>query len=218
MLLDLLRKFSHFSIYGITGISVYVTFNDCICTFASVNGASMEPTLNPKDKKRNDVVFLNRWRLDYDDIKPGDVVVLADPKHSDSILIKRIIGIEGDTIRTPRYKYDYASIPRGHCWVEGDNKLRSMDSNSFGSVALGLIDAKATHIVWPPSRWSKLSTAIPNSRYPITWSEYIREKRKKRELEEKEKEEKRMDLMSEIDIFLDDLIDYDEVVGIDVSL
>lgn len=44
----------------------------------------------------------------------------------------------------------------------------SLDSNCFGPVSLGLITAKATHIVWPPSRMRALSSEIPKQRQPIT--------------------------------------------------
>jgi len=47
-------------------------------------------------------------------------------------------------------------VPEGHCWLEGDHVGHSMDSNTFGPISLGLVTAKATHIVWPPSRWQQL--------------------------------------------------------------
>ena len=36
-------------------------------------------------------------------------------------------------------------IPRGHCWVEGDNRDNTVDSNQFGPVPLALITAKAVY-------------------------------------------------------------------------
>ncbi|KFM78284.1 Mitochondrial inner membrane protease subunit 2, partial [Stegodyphus mimosarum] len=44
-----------------------------------------------------------------------------------------------------------------------------MDSNFFGPVSVGLIIAKASHIVWPPSRWQKLEPRLPTDRRPIAW-------------------------------------------------
>lgn len=66
------------------------------------------------------------------------------------------------------YKEPYIRVPEGHCWVEGDHTGSSMDSNSFGPVSLGLITARATCIVWPPSRWQYLQTRIPKQRRPIS--------------------------------------------------
>lgn len=58
-------------------------------------------------------------------------------------------------------------MPEGHCWVEGDHTGHSMDSNCFGPVSLGLVTAKATCIVWPPSRWQYLKSTIPENRVPV---------------------------------------------------
>lgn len=33
---------------------------------------------------------------------------------------------------------------------------------------MGLILAKASHIVWPPSRWRRLEPRLPNDRKPLT--------------------------------------------------
>jgi len=48
-------------------------------------------------------------------------------------------------------------IPKGHCWVEGDNAHLSRDSRDFGPVPLGLINGVVVGIIWPPSRMSFLS-------------------------------------------------------------
>lgn len=45
----------------------------------------------------------------------------------------------------------------GHFWVKGDYH-NSLDSNTFGAVPLGLLTAKATHVVWPPRSWRQLKT------------------------------------------------------------
>ena len=76
----------------------------------------------------------------------------------DHNLIKRVIALEGDTVQTLRWKNRYVKVPKGHCWVEGDNKKRSEDSNDFGPVPLAIVRAKATRIVWPLHRWQKLDT------------------------------------------------------------
>jgi len=51
--------------------------------------------------------------------------------------VKRIIGLEGDTVRprpNSKSRGELIKIPKGHCWVEGDNWASSRDSNSFGPV------------------------------------------------------------------------------------
>ncbi|RWS14220.1 hypothetical protein B4U79_07920, partial [Dinothrombium tinctorium] len=81
------------------------------------------------------------------------------PKMCDHKLIKRIIALEGDFVKISTNKI--IQIPKGHCWVEGDNTSQSLDSKHFGPVAIGLIHAQATHVLWPLQRWSKLSNEVP---------------------------------------------------------
>lgn len=75
-----------------------------------------------------------------------------------------------------RKKDQQVPIPAGHVWVEGDEAFHSRDSNSFGTVRsvlrwkkgrewsffncivfsqvpIGLINAKVTYVLWPPSRF-----------------------------------------------------------------
>lgn len=78
-----------------------------------------------------------------------------------------IIFFLGDVISTIGYKRLIVRVPEGHCWVEGDHTGHSMDSNNFGPVSLGLITAKASYIVWPPSRWQCIKSSVPQSRDPI---------------------------------------------------
>jgi inner membrane protease subunit 2 len=103
----------------------------------------------------------------------GDVVVLISPRDPNHILIKRIIGLEGDTVslrkRTndslkSRFGRECVIIPSGHCWLEGDHGEKSLDSNVFGPVPLGLVFAKATHIIWPHNRWMRLEAFYDRSR------------------------------------------------------
>lgn len=73
----------------------------------------------------------------------------------------------GDIVATLTYKKSVVRVPEGHCWIEGDHIGHSMDSNNFGPVSLGLVTAKATCIVWPPSRWQVIIPFVPHSRLPL---------------------------------------------------
>ncbi|MBU6494976.1 MAG: S26 family signal peptidase [Acidobacteria bacterium] len=67
----------------------------------------MEPTLVDGD----DILAIRPWRA----VRPGDIVVLLDPRDSTRWLVKRVQGREGE-------------------WVElrGDNAEASTDSRHFG--------------------------------------------------------------------------------------
>ncbi|XP_041348075.1 mitochondrial inner membrane protease subunit 2-like isoform X1 [Gigantopelta aegis] len=137
-------------------VPVTAAFCDVVGYVAKVEGSSMQPVLNPDGKACTDWVFLSRWAARSFEFKRGEVVSFKSPSNPKQKLIKRIIALEGDTVRTRSYRRSVLNVPTGHCWVEGDHHEYSMDSNFFGPVALGIISAKASHIVWPPRRWQKL--------------------------------------------------------------
>ncbi|CAB0012520.1 unnamed protein product [Nesidiocoris tenuis] len=120
------------------------------------------PVLNPGAGKGHDYVFLKK----SSHFNRGDVVCLYSPRDKDQKLIKRVIALEGDTVKTLTYKHSSVTIPVGHCWVEGDNASNSMDSNLFGPIALACLTATATSIVWPPSRWQFVKSFVPEHRIP----------------------------------------------------
>ncbi|XP_074757648.1 mitochondrial inner membrane protease subunit 2 isoform X1 [Athene noctua] len=176
-------------------VPVTVTFLDRVACVARVEGASMQPSLNPGGRQASDVVLLNQWSIRNYDVQRGDIVslfiLLADlntrqreaggdesdikmdlslsksPRNPEQKIIKRVIALEGDIIKTIGYKKKYVKVPHGHIWVEGDHHGHSFDSNAFGPVSLGLLHARATHILWPPQRWQKLQPMLPPERKPL---------------------------------------------------
>jgi len=115
----------------------------------------MQPTFNPESSARKDTVLLNRWVawLSPEELRRGDVVTLRDPTNPDLLITKRILALSGDIVRTlPPYADQYVRIPPWHAWVEGDEPFRSSDSNHFGPVSLGLVDARVEAILWPLER------------------------------------------------------------------
>ncbi|XP_074038820.1 mitochondrial inner membrane protease subunit 2 [Leptinotarsa decemlineata] len=148
------------------GVPIGITIIDVFGYVARVDGISMQPALNP-DVNQTDYVFLNKWVVKSEEINRGDIVSLISPKDPSQKIIKRVVGVQGDIIATLGYKKEIIRIPEGHCWIEGDHTGHSMDSNRFGPVSLGLITAKATCIVWPPSRWQLIHSFLPDSRVPL---------------------------------------------------
>jgi signal peptidase I, bacterial type len=142
-----------------------------------VHGISMEPTLETGER-----LFINKigYRLGGPD--RGDIAVLVDPAPSrgdSKHIVKRIIGIAGDTIEIrsgvlyvngERLSEPYTdvaiaspdfgplTVEPGKVFVMGDNRRSgaSKDSRSFGTVPAGDLRGKAEFILWPLSRWKKL--------------------------------------------------------------
>lgn len=66
--------------------------------------------------------------------------------------MKRLIAVGGDWVRPQGDKYATLMVPKGFCWVEGDNYGVSGDSNQFGPVSSRASNIHAsrttTHSVW----------------------------------------------------------------------
>lgn len=77
--------------------------------------------------------------------------------------VKRVIGLEGDVVHTRKpYPTPYVRVPPGHMWVEGDaGEGKSLDSNTYGPVSIGLVTGQLTHILLP---WEKAGR--------VRWWEY----------------------------------------------
>ncbi|XP_026991931.1 mitochondrial inner membrane protease subunit 2 isoform X3 [Tachysurus fulvidraco] len=126
-------------------VPVTVTVLDRLAYVARVEGASMQPSLNPQGSLSSDVVLLNRWSVRNYEVQRGDIV----------------------SVVTLGYKNRYVRVPDGHLWIEGDHQGHSFDSNTFGPVSLGLLHGRASHIIWPPNRWQRIRPRVPNDRRPI---------------------------------------------------
>lgn len=159
-----LRTFGRSVVFG---VPIGITFLDTIGYVARVEGVSMQPVLNP-ESRNTDYVFLSRWAVRDYKVKRGDVISVVSPKDPHQKIIKRVVGLQGDIVSTLGYKNQYVKVPEGHCWIEGDHTGHTLDSNTFGPVSLGLVNAKAVAIVWPPRRWQPLEGKLPAHRRPLS--------------------------------------------------
>ena len=157
-----------------------------------IPSASMVPTLLIDDR-----VLVNKFIYRFEEPERGDVIVFesvdAPPvapasgpveavrrflgleADTTDDLIKRVIGVEGDTIavrngrlllngepqREPyvnerflrsQAPYGPTEVPEGHVFAMGDNRANSQDSRVFGTVPKENIEGEAFLRFWPPSR------------------------------------------------------------------
>ncbi|KAF9247185.1 peptidase S24/S26A/S26B/S26C [Melanogaster broomeanus] len=141
-----------------------IAFTHYFYTIKTVRGRSMQPTLNPDTSGWDDIVVFDRFTVvSGKPLEKGDVVALRDPMHGGKMIVKRIIAVSGDSVKTlPPYPDSEVLVPEGHIWVEGDEPFRTLDSNKFGPVPLALVDAKLSYIIWPLDRIGPLKPpAIP---------------------------------------------------------
>ncbi len=147
-----------------------------------IPSGSMEPTL-----KIGDRVLVNKLSYDLHSVHRGDIVVFGKPPNDISPgikdLIKRVVGLPGETISTrngevyingselaepwlpkgqvpvpggPSCVLQTTTIPSGEYYVMGDNRGNSEDSRCFGPISGKLIVGRAFVRVWPLSRLGTL--------------------------------------------------------------
>ena len=117
-----------------------------------VLGNSMYPTLHERDR-----LFANKIPLYFSSPNRGEIIVLKAPDIANKDYIKRVIGVEGDTVAiidgkvylngelleedyieedvyTEVYGENYWEVPEGYVFVLGDNRHEgaSKDSRFFG--------------------------------------------------------------------------------------
>ena len=92
---------------------------------------------------------------------------LRSPTDPSSLLIKRLVALPKTLVRTlPPHPESTVRVPPGHCWIEGDERFHTRDSNTFGPVPLGLIESKVEYIVWPPRSVYSLSLSLVRATKP----------------------------------------------------
>jgi signal peptidase I len=132
-----------------------------------VDGISMEPNLFGGER-----LIVNRlvYRF-FGEPERGDVIVFESPVNPKENLVKRVIGLPGETLTVEGGEvyingvsldepYIAAhiqaneqgrwTIPAGYYFVMGDNRNRSSDSRSWGMLPQDLIMGKAWVVYWPP--------------------------------------------------------------------
>jgi signal peptidase I len=140
---------------------------------------SMDPTLITGDR-----VLVNKLSYKLHAVHRGDVVVFDRPKalpggpDDPKDLIKRVIGLPGDTLYARNgvvYVNDHplkepylpkgtttvnmdqpVTVPKGQVWVMGDNRGNSQDSRVFGTIPESSIVGRAFFLMWPLNRLGSL--------------------------------------------------------------
>jgi signal peptidase I len=146
-------------------VAIVLAINLFLAQPRTVHGQSMEPNLHENQRLIVDLVTYH-----FRTPQRGEIIILNVPdRHSDP-LIKRVIGLPGDTIEirggavyvnSKKLAEPYLNqitagtmpsqvIPEGHVFVLGDNRGSSNDSRYFGVVPFTNILGRAWLRYWPP--------------------------------------------------------------------
>jgi signal peptidase I len=149
-------------------ILIALLINIFIGQATRVEGQSMEPSLHSDQR-----LVVEKVSYRFHGPERFDVVVLRLVDESDELLIKRVIGLPGETVEI-RNSHVYingemldepfltekmrpgrnitVTVPPLHIYVLGDNRNHSNDSRSFGPVALDHVIGRAWVSYWPPEQ------------------------------------------------------------------
>jgi signal peptidase I len=154
---------------------IFLAVNFLIGRF-QIQQVSMQPTLFEGER-----VIVDKISYSLHPPERGDIIVFSG--HGTLDLIKRIIGLPGETIEvhdnqvfingqalTEPYLTQPTSgnlpaqqIAPDRYFVMGDNRSNSQDSRSFGPIQISNIVGRAWIIYWPPVNWS----VMPHYTYAI---------------------------------------------------
>ena len=165
--------FSLLKIFLICFVLVYFTVNFLIRPI-HVSGRSMFPTID-----HGELAFSNAFSARFQEIERGDVVIAYEDKALHRMVIKRVIGLPGDTVsckddtlyinhhpyhetyldnewantirETIPFTDDFEEITLGkeEYFLLGDNRVNSKDSRNFGPFDRDQIKGKHVLIVFP---------------------------------------------------------------------
>ena len=161
---DILKKVFEYGMSLGIAIAIFFVINVFVVN-AKVQGQSMDPTY-----KQNDYLIVNKTAFWHENPKHGDTIVFSVDRRKEK-LIKRIIGVPGDTIKIKDGKVyindsllveSYinseltngdieVTVPNDSFFVMGDNRQNSLDSRSseIGMVRKDKIVGKVSVRVFP---------------------------------------------------------------------
>ncbi|KAK3943807.1 LexA/Signal peptidase [Diplogelasinospora grovesii] len=147
------RQFTNYLIRYVSWLPPLIWFNTYVAQVTFINGPSMYPFLNStyNESTKRDLCLVYKLYAQQN-LERGMCVTFRSPTDPDKIVVKRIVGLEGDIVRTkPPYPNEYIRVPEGHIWVEGDGD-KSRDSNYYGPISARLVTGQITHILLPFSK------------------------------------------------------------------
>lgn len=143
----------------------------------SVDGFSMNPTLNDRDR-----LIVEKVTYYFRQPLPGDIVVIKYPANPEEKFIKRVVAVAGNTVEVKNNtlyingeakKEDYllektmadfnkVTVPEGTIFVMGDNRNNSRDSrySDVGFVKRSMVVGRAVLRLYPFSDFGLLNTLL----------------------------------------------------------
>ncbi|KAL2135071.1 hypothetical protein VTI74DRAFT_9887 [Chaetomium olivicolor] len=128
-------------------------------SMAPASGPSMLPTF----EVLGEWLLVSKLHRFGRGITIGDVVAYNIPINEE-VGVKRVLGLPGDYVLMDNPgeggSGSMIQVPKGHCWIVGDNLVASRDSRYFGPVPLALIRGKVIATVRPFSEFKWITNPL----------------------------------------------------------
>ncbi|MCX7710432.1 MAG: signal peptidase I [Clostridia bacterium] len=175
-----LREILDWALHIGIAVAIGLLIVNFVVQITIVNGLSMVPTLHHADKL---LVEKISPRMEGK-IQRGDIVTVNVPEFLEDgkeTIIKRVIGLEGDTVEIKNDgkvyvnnellkedyisgsftnvfepKYSKVTVPKGSLFVMGDNRLNSKDSRIIGPVDKKKVSGKVLVRILPLNKMGKV--------------------------------------------------------------
>ncbi len=165
--------------------AIFIMIRFFIAEPHKVSGSSMVPNFHD-----GDYIITNKLAVRFESLQRGEVIILKNPRNTDVVFIKRIIGFPGDKIKItdgrfyvneqvldepylPSGTQTYGGaflhdgeeilIPDNQYFVSGDNRSGSSDSRDWGPVQKDLIIGQAWLRYWPVNKAELIPVDQPSN-------------------------------------------------------
>jgi len=158
---------------------IFVIINAATGRFR-IEGPSMNPNLH-----EGQYLIINKVVYKLHPPRRGDIIVFHHPRNAHHDLIKRVIGLPGETVEVRQGQVHINGVPLDEPYVEhrgsysvhyelgsdeifvlGDNRPNSDDSHTWGPLQRERIVGKAAISYWPPGDWG----GVPHYTFPSNLS------------------------------------------------
>jgi signal peptidase I len=152
------------------GVAVFVVVYLFIGQPLEITGTSMEPTLD-----NGEMIIAEKMTSRLDKLERGDIVVFKQPENPNIFVIKRIVGLPGESITLtkqavfvngselqedyvkthqilPTEQEEIIEVPADSYFLMGDNRANSTDSRKWGPITQENIVGKAVLVFSPISK------------------------------------------------------------------
>jgi signal peptidase I len=177
---NILKEVLDWGLHVVSAVLIGLFVVNFIAQITIVEGNSMETSLQTKD-----ILIVEKVSKRFGSFRQGDIVTIIKPQNIEgerSPIIKRIIGVENDTVEikdsgvfvngiklTQEYThgsdtlvvkpaYSKVTLKKDEIYVLGDNRFpgQSLDSRTFGPENISKVGGKALCRLWPLGKIGRL--------------------------------------------------------------